>query len=306
MPGPVWTMALWFGTSAVVLALAMASPMSLSAATGPLVVAMLYALGVAVALLVMKARTPTWFILAQTAVASVACLWIVYVSVTPQGAVTSSIGLVAVAAYLGFWMTIRVAVALTAASSAILLTVFAATDHLPGLLVPWLLVSALSLGLVVSIGTLVSRLNHLVVTDPLTGLLNRSGLEMLIDLQGGIGRVVEPRSVIVIDLDDFKELNDREGHLAGDGALREFGDAIRDVIRPDDIAIRSGGDEFVLVLPQTDRSGATSLATRLRRATQVGWSYGVTSWKTNETLDDALARADHDMYQQKAHHPDQG
>lgn len=306
MPGPVWTMALWFGVSAVVLALSMASPMSPSAATGPLGLALLYALGVAVALVVMKARTPAWFILAQTAVATAACLWIVYVSVTPQGVVTSSIGLVAVAAYLGFWVTLRLAVAFMAAASALLLAVLAATDRLPGLLVPWLLVSALSLGLVVSIGTLVSRLNRLVVTDSLTGLLNRSGLEMLIDLQGGIGRVVEPRSVIVIDLDDFKELNDREGHLAGDDALREFGDAIRDVIRPDDIAIRSGGDEFVLVLPQTDRTGATSLAARLRLATHVGWSYGVTSWKTLEPFDDALARADHDMYQQKAHHPDEG
>ncbi len=215
-------------------------------------------------------------------------------------------GLVAVAAYWGFWVKIRQALAYVAATSAILLVVLAATDRLPELLVSWLLISALSFGLVLSIGTLISRLNYLVVTDPLTGLLNRSGLEMLIDLQGDIGRVIEPRTVIVIDLDDFKELNDREGHRAGDDALREFGDALRKVIRPDDIAIRSGGDEFVLILPRTTPGGATSLASRLRQATTIGWSFGVSMWKASETFDDAMARADREMYRQKADHNDQG
>ena len=105
---------------------------------------------------------------------------------------------------------------------------------------------------------------------------------------------------MVIDLDHFKAINDRRGHLAGDRILRDFGAALLSVARPGDVVIRSGGDEFVLILPRTEAEGAEALAQRLRETIDLEWSYGITDWAPSESFDSALARADRLMYQQKA------
>jgi diguanylate cyclase (GGDEF)-like protein len=104
-------------------------------------------------------------------------------------------------------------------------------------------------------------------TDPLTGLDNRLALtEMLgVELQRArIGR--QPLSVVVVDLNGFKEINDRFGHLNGDECLREAAAALDSSRRGLDRCFRWGGDEFVMVLPDTDHAGAEDLAARLRRA----------------------------------------
>jgi diguanylate cyclase (GGDEF)-like protein len=73
-------------------------------------------------------------------------------------------------------------------------------------------------------------------------------------------------ALLMLDLDGFKEINDRHGHLAGDQFLREIGTTIRDQLRAADIACRYGGDEFCLLLPQTARAGAHAIAERIRAA----------------------------------------
>ena len=104
--------------------------------------------------------------------------------------------------------------------------------------------------------------------DVLTGLNNRrTALE---DLQGRFElgrRHARPLSVIMCDLDNFKLINDAFGHGAGDAVLREFGSRVRQNLRTTDIAGRIGGEEFLLVLPETDLEGALLLAERLRAAT---------------------------------------
>ena len=300
MPGRVWTMALWFGCTSVVLALALIFPMNANAGAPFRIGVLAYAVCVCAALLVMRSRTPTWFIYLQTGVSILTALWIVYIAVTPSGAVTSAISLIVVAAYMGWWMPTLVALAYMLAASAGLLTVFAWTERLPYLLIPWVVVCGISIGLLVAFGTLVSHMKRQLVTDPLTGLLNRSGMVSLVDHRGEAARAITPRVLMVIDLDHFKVINDRDGHLAGDRTLRDFGAALRTVIRPDDIAFRSGGDEFVLILPGTDAAGAEALASRLRRAISLEWSYGLTEWAHGEDFDAAIARADGLMYQQKA------
>jgi diguanylate cyclase (GGDEF)-like protein len=106
-------------------------------------------------------------------------------------------------------------------------------------------------------------------------MLNRGGLRMLLDLSVGPGRVIVPRTLVVIDLDDFKQLNDTRGHLAGDQALSDLGTAWRRTLRADDIAVRSGGDEFILILPSTTREEAEVLMARLRAESPVPWSFGM-------------------------------
>jgi diguanylate cyclase (GGDEF)-like protein len=300
MPGPVWTMALWFGASSVVLTVALLQPMNPNA-QGPIRIGvLLYGVCITVALLVMRARTPGWFLYLQTAAAIVASLWIVYIAITPTGAVTSSINLIIVAAYMGWWMPRIVALAFMVYASLGLLLVYAWGERLPTLFVPWLVVTGASICLLLAFSTLVAHMKRQLVTDPLTGLLNRSGMVSLVDHRGEAARAVSPRALMVIDLDQFKAINDREGHLAGYRTLINFGAALRSVIRPTDIAFRTGGDEFVLILPQTDTTGAEALAARLRTTIRLEWSYGLTDWAPGEDFDAAVARADHLMYEQKA------
>ncbi|MHB1067894.1 MAG: GGDEF domain-containing protein [Candidatus Nanopelagicales bacterium] len=303
MPGPVWTMALWFAAGSAVLSVSLLFPMNPNAPTAARALVMAYAVGVVIASLVMRDRTPAWFLHLQAWVAITATLWLVHVSVMPVGAVTTAINLIAVAAYLGFWFPMRVAVIDMAIAFGALLAVFASdmvNDGVGLLLVPWALITALSLGLLLSFGTLVSHMQRQLVTDPLTGLLNRSALATIIDADGDRATMTQPRTLMVIDLDQFKAINDREGHLAGDVALQQFSTALRGILRPADIALRTGGDEFVLILPGTDEAASIDLAHRLCAATALEWSYGVADWPAGESYDAAVARADRGMYEQKA------
>jgi diguanylate cyclase (GGDEF)-like protein len=101
--------------------------------------------------------------------------------------------------------------------------------------------------------------------DALTGALNRHALDAVLqkELAESDGRA--PLSVVVLDLDHFKQLNDRFGHQLGDEALRLFADAARSNLRQSDVLGRTGGEEFCLVLPRTDSATANRIAERLRQ-----------------------------------------
>lgn len=108
------------------------------------------------------------------------------------------------------------------------------------------------------------RLAHIVQTDPLSGCLNRRGFEEEFSRQ--LARSVrsrEPLAVIALDLDFFKQVNDSYGHLVGDEVLRELGELLRTEARAGDVVGRLGGEEFGVLLPNTDEEGAVQLATRL-------------------------------------------
>jgi diguanylate cyclase (GGDEF)-like protein len=145
-------------------------------------------------------------------------------------------------------------------------------------LIPWLvlaLVSILGASLVALFGrsladrarltTLSTRLEQIARTDALTGLLNRRALnEHLGRAAAHARRRGEPLSLLMIDLDRFKETNDQFGHEAGDQVLCAFAGCMRDALRADDIYGRWGGDEFLVALPATDRERAQVAAERLR------------------------------------------
>ncbi len=103
-------------------------------------------------------------------------------------------------------------------------------------------------------------------TDPLTGLYNRRGLEPLLDQAlARASRTGEEISVLLIDIDYFKTVNDELGHAAGDRALQEVASALKNAIRPSDVAVRLGGDEFAVLLAGADATGAMVVCDRVRR-----------------------------------------
>jgi diguanylate cyclase (GGDEF)-like protein len=109
------------------------------------------------------------------------------------------------------------------------------------------------------------RNRRLAMQDELTGLANRRHvLDVLAQQLAAVTRANLPLSVLMMDVDHFKQINDRYGHPAGDEALRRVADCLRERVRAQDIAGRVGGEEFLVVLPQTSLEGALKLAESLR------------------------------------------
>ena len=122
------------------------------------------------------------------------------------------------------------------------------------------------------------------------------------------GRSGQPLTVLMCDLDHFKQLNDAHGHLQGDLALRATADVLRQTLRKTDTCCRYGGEEFLVVLPDTNADDATVLATRLFTAVQtrgedlqlpVTISIGLTVFRSSDTVESILQRADHALYASK-------
>jgi diguanylate cyclase (GGDEF)-like protein len=154
-------------------------------------------------------------------------------------------------------------------------------------------------GLVV--GGLSDQIRHLARVDALTQLPNRRVFEET--LANEASRAMRRHgtlSVALVDLDGFKEVNDRHGHQVGDRLLVDVATAWRAQLRGWELLARYGGDEFVLLFPDADHEVATHAVERLRRATpDVEFSCGVAQWDGFEELDVLLARADAALYDVK-------
>lgn len=154
-------------------------------------------------------------------------------------------------------------------------------------------------GLVV--GQLVGRLRQAAGTDVLTGLANRRSWEETLERElARAWRQHVPVTVAVIDLDDFKALNDRAGHQAGDRLLKEVSAAWGDAIRDEDVLARPGGDEFGLVLPNCAQVEALQILDRLRKKTPtLTFSAGLAAWDGSEHAGSLMERADIALYRAK-------
>jgi two-component system cell cycle response regulator len=155
---------------------------------------------------------------------------------------------------------------------------------------------------------------EMAITDALTGLYNRrymeSHLTTLVEQAVSRGK---PLTVLVLDIDFFKSINDNHGHDAGDDVLREFATRVRKSIRGIDLACRYGGEEFVIVMPETDMGVAAIVAERLRRriaseafaigsgsrTIEVTISIGLATLDTDDNAATILKRADQALYRAK-------
>jgi diguanylate cyclase (GGDEF)-like protein len=171
--------------------------------------------------------------------------------------------------------------------------------------------------LMVAIGmTIVAKSEHRLrweaMTDPLTGLLNRRRFLELSNREEDRSRRYDlPFSVLMVDIDHFKRINDGHGHPVGDRVIQALADICTKALRPHDILARFGGEEFVLTLPQTPADGAYIVAERIRRMVEVcavetdnasvGFtvSIGMSSYEKGQRFDQVVARADQALYEAK-------
>jgi diguanylate cyclase (GGDEF)-like protein/PAS domain S-box-containing protein len=153
------------------------------------------------------------------------------------------------------------------------------------------------------------ELRNLAVTDPLTGAFNRRHfLEELQREMSRCNRYACPVSLVMFDVDHFKEVNDRFGHEAGDHVLAELAGMIRKRIRSTDVLARWGGEEFLILLTNTNAGQTVKLVEDLLKLLQasifagigrVTASFGVVEHRAGETIDELLTRVDNLMYQAK-------
>lgn len=183
-----------------------------------------------------------------------------------------------------------------AATSAVVLL----PSHIPGAPAGWavLAVTTSTVGLVVHM--LTKALNAAAGTDPLTGLANRRALEPVIGRElARCARIVHPLCLAVIDLDGFKDVNDAFGHQHGDRVLAEVTKAWTGELRTSDMLARSGGDEFVLLLPSTAPDQAVAVLARLRQVAPQAFSAGVAVASADSTVEGVLHDADGACYRAK-------
>jgi diguanylate cyclase (GGDEF)-like protein len=183
-------------------------------------------------------------------------------------------------------------------------------------IVSYLTTVLVTLGFVLAAVEMAADQNHrLAMRDELTGLPNRrAALEALDREWAATGRHEQPLSLLMLDLDHFKQINDRYGHPAGDAVIQQVADLLRTRLRGQDVAGRFGGEEFVIILPDTAPEGARALAEVLRAeiaemvidvggqvvriTTSIGL-YGV--WPNEaESIPELIRRADAALYRAKA------
>ncbi len=167
-------------------------------------------------------------------------------------------------------------------------------------------------GRVVELETELRRLSDDVSTDQLTKIANRRGLLQAFDAERArLERDGTQLSIGLLDVDNFKRLNDELGHNAGDVALKSLAEVVSKALRPMDLVARYGGEEFVVLLPNTPVAEGEQILTRLQRSLSGGlfmhenkkifvtFSAGVTAYRPGERIEVALERADEALYEAK-------
>ena len=157
--------------------------------------------------------------------------------------------------------------------------------------------------------SLEKKANKLAITDILTGLVNRLELDIVINKEiKRSKRFGHPLSIIIFDIDFFKKVNDNHGHLIGDECLVKVAETLKNNSRMVDTVGRWGGEEFLIICPETDLNGTIKLAKELRllieesifpKVKHITGSFGVASFNHDDTLETLIGRADKALYNAK-------
>jgi diguanylate cyclase (GGDEF)-like protein len=295
----VRSLALLTAAAAAACAFSAAFPIAPGRPVVLLVVMAITGVVVSTALLLAGARVTPAVLVATVCVVIVIASILVGAASTPGGAMLTGYAYVWITVYSGLVLSRRA----TTLHSVLIVVGFGAgllASGLPEMTTAWVLVSATVLASGRALSRLAERVRHHAETDLVTGLLNRRAFVAAAEREHELAaRTGADLSLVLIDLDDFKSVNDREGHAAGDRLLAALAEAWHGVLRPADVLGRHGGDEFAVLLPATSEEGAERVVVRLREAHPMPWSSGVAAWTPDVTLDRALARADARLYEAK-------
>ena len=142
-------------------------------------------------------------------------------------------------------------------------------------------------------------------TDPLTGLSSRRSMEDIMKMLFAMKCRYNTRfSIALIDIDSFQRVNAEHGHVRGDQLLRSFAELLEDVVRETDVVVRFGGEEFIVIMPETDLCGAGVFAQRFRETSNaklsLPTSIGIAEANDDDTIQILVSRADSALYSAKA------
>ena len=309
--------AAWFastGALIVLAAIALPHPAGVDEPGLALVAAVLVAM--ALIALLLQGSLPRWLFYAGcllgSAAASAALYW------WGEGSYYAALAYLCPALYAFHFFALRAALLYVAATGAMFAAVLLARDSETATVATWLATvgTLLSGGLLVAVVRrrvleMVSGLSDAVRRDPLTNMLNRRGFEEVFDVEiERARRAGQSLSMIVVDLDRFKEINDRFGHPAGDDALRRVGAIVLESKRSWDAAARIGGEELAILSPDTDEHGAYILAERIRTSIEAAFaasgpapltvSFGIVTYpRHGQTTGALIQAADRALYAAK-------
>lgn len=251
-------------------------------------------------------RAPAWLLVAALAVLEALASLLVAESRTAAGVLLVGMYYPWLAAYAAMFLGPGSAALATVGVSAGFAAGLAA-GGIPHLAAAWGTVTLSTAGAAFTLFRLSAALRRQSETDPLTGAVSRAGLDRLaVRRRARWSRSAAAVSVVVVDLDGLKTVNDRFGHAAGDALLRASVEDWRPALRRADVLARTGGDEFVFVLADTDEGGARCFVHRLAELGKTPFSAGAAQRGPGESFDEVLARADSAMYANKRDRLDGG
>ncbi len=244
-------------------------------------------------------RAPRWFLHATVAGGTLAISVLIARAATGVSTVVTATDYIWMGVYVSFFFSrtaARLHLALIAAAFGAALLVN--SHDVPA--EAFVLMTASIIVAAETIGRQSDRLRHEAHTDPLTSLLNRKGLLQAAERAFSLAdRAAVPLTIGLVDLDDFKQVNDRDGHAAGDRLLVEMARTWSEELQPGDIFARLGGDEFLVILVGSGDEEAARFFERLLFISPAQWSAGVIKRHNGEDLSACLARADNTLYEAK-------
>ncbi|TCK45306.1 diguanylate cyclase (GGDEF)-like protein [Leucobacter luti] len=264
-------------------------------------VLLFFCLSGALVTFVLGRRVPRWVGTTSVVVFLIAQAYFLGLDDDPASVIASVQQLPVVAFYLGWFVRPRLALALIGLCLVVFSAVMAsnplfATTGAIG--TPVAVHGLLGLMFCFAAGMYLWRRQvRLASVDPLTGAYNRQGLLDRLEYQLSRRTLYRtPLSIVAVDFDRFKELNDTRGHAAGDLVLSRTVESWQHGIRAGDAVARLGGDEFVILLPRATAKSAQEIVDRLRLNREHPWSWGIAEAVPGETSAELLARADATLY----------